>query len=282
MGQNRNFPDYQSWRYPTWENPIVFPGGIDNPEMQRIQSIVSPSYWKQEYAAEFTSFEGQIYEEFDIEHHVRHIEYNPAWRNYWALDFGFSDPFVCLDIMVDPSDNVYVWREYQVKHISTWDHGQIIRNRESPQGYHVDGIFADPRGADEIATLQPIVGYISAESAKIGWSQGVEAIKRWLKLQPNGDAKLFIDASCTNLIRQMGQLRVKTTKEGHNSKEGQHDYDDHGPDALRYFFTEFFVLGMGASLSDVYDAAYRGSESESFFKLNSGFTIDELDKALGY
>lgn len=281
MGQHINFPDYKSWRYPSWENPIVFPGGLDNQEIVRIRSTVSDSYWKQEYAADFTTFEGQIYDEFNLQHHVKNIDYNPAWKNYWALDFGFTDPFVCLDIMVDPSGNVYVWREYQVKGRSTWDHGHYLVNRENPDGFHVDAIFADPRGADEIATLAPIVGYIGANAAKIGWSQGIEAVKRHLKLQDNGDAKLIIDASCTHLIRQMSQLRAKTGKEGLNVKEGQHDYDDHGPDALRYFFTEYFVLGANSSLSDVYDAAYRGSESETFFKLHSGLTIDEVEN-VGY
>jgi hypothetical protein len=184
--------------------------------------------------------------------------------------------------MVDNNDNVYVWREYQVRNIATYEHGHILKNRENPEGFHLDAIFADPRGPDEIATLAPIIGYISAESANAGWSQGIEAVKRWLKLQPMGEPKLYIDPSCTDLIRQMSQLRTKVTKEGHNAREGQHDYDDHGPDALRYFFTEFYVLGANSRLSDVYDPDYRGSESETFFKLQSGFEQDSLGSAIGY
>lgn len=282
LGQSREHSAYASWRFPTWHNTIKFPGGYDDPEMKRIRDIVTTSFWRQEYAAQFTTFEGQIYEEFSLQDHVKIIDYNPEWRNFWAFDFGFADPFVCLDIMVDPSDNVYIWREYQVKHMSTFDHGHHLKNRQNPEGFHVDARFADPRGPDEIATLSPIIGYISAESAKAGWSQGIEAIKRWLKLQPTGEPKLFIDPSCTELIRQMTQLRIKSAKEGHNVREGQHDYDDHGPDALRYFFTEFFILGGSSSLSDVYDQGYRGSESETFFKLRSGFNHDDLESAVGY
>jgi hypothetical protein len=240
---------------------------------------ITTAYWRQEYGAEFTTFEGQIYDEFDVTKHVKNFDYNPAWKNYWALDFGFADPFVCLDIMVDPSDNVYVWREYQVRGVATFEHARILKERESPDGYHVDAIYADPRGADEIATMTPLVGYISAESANAGWSQGIEAIKRALKLQPDGSPKLYIDASCTELIRQMQALRAKDVTEGKNAKPGQHDYDDHGPDGLRYFFTEYFVLGGNAHLSDVYDAPVRASEAETFFKLHSNTTLDSV---LGY
>ena len=274
LGQHSDkFPDYESWRLPSWTNTVVFPGGYDDPELVRIRSRVSKPYWDQEYAAEFTSFEGQIYPDFNVKHHVKEIKYVPSWRNYWAMDFGYTDPFCCYDIMVDPSDNVYVWREYQVRHLSTWEHGLHLKNRENPDGFHVDAIFADPRGADEIATLALVLGPISARP--VGWQLGVEAIRRHLKLQPDGNPKLFIDPSCIHLIRQMQALRAKEAKEGHNAKEGQHDYDDHGPDALRYFFSEFFVLGAGSSLGDIYDRAYFGSEAETFFTQHTQITLDD-------
>ena len=261
---------YESWRFPSWENPYVFPGGRDDPKLKEIENVVSEYHFLQEYAAEFTAFEGKIYNEFDPRIHVRNIEYNPLWRNYWAFDYGFSAPTVCLDIMVDPADNVYVWREYQVRHKTTYEHGVHLKSRGGPPGFHVDGKMGDPRGADENATLALHLGGITANP--VPWIQGIEAIKRWLKITTDGKPKLFIDKSCTELIRQMEQLRTPSEKEDKNVKEGQHDYDDHGPDALRYFFNEFFVLGMGSSLSDVYSG--RHAEADSFFQYHSNIILD--------
>lgn len=136
----------------------------------------------------------------------------------------------------------------------------------------MDAMFADPRGADEIATLALVLGYASAQP--VGWVLGVEYIKRWLKIQPEGYPKLFIDKSCVELIRQMQGLRHLITKEGKNSKEGQVDYDDHGPDCLRYFFNEFFIMGAGSKLGDVYNSELRGSESETFFHTRQHMTLD--------
>lgn len=273
LGQDSDFGMYESWRFPSWTNPIAFPGGLDDPEIRRIKAQVSNSYFQQEYAAEFTAFEGQIYEDFNPDIHVRKIEYHPEWKNFQAFDFGFRDPFVCLDIMVDPMDNIYVWREYQVSWLSTMEHAQIIRDRENPVGYHVDGRYADPRGADEIATLMLHFGHI--EAPVVPWVQGIEATKRLVKLQEDGSPKIFFDPDgCPNLIRQFEQLHHKQSKEGKNVKEGQHDYNDHGPDALRYFTGPYFVLGGIGHLSDVYGTGGAGTEATTFFQLNKGFEQD--------
>jgi len=272
LGQMPDMQEYESWRFPTWENTVKYPGGFDNERLTQIRAVVSPAFWKQEYAAEFTTFEGQIYEEFDPQIHVRDLTYNPTWRNYWVFDYGFNDPFVCLDIMVDPSDNVYVWREYQMRYKTTWEHAHIIRDRENPIGFHIDGKFGDPAGADEGATLGLVLGQITAR--KVPWINGVEAVKRKLKIQPNGLPQLYIDRSCINLIRQMQALRHKEARPERNAKEGQVDFDDHGPDALRYFVGEFFVLGAGMSLSDVYNSSQLGSEAETFFTLKRGLSLN--------
>src|SRR5262245_39708346 len=58
LGQRHEMPDYESWRFPSWDNTIRYPGGYDDPELVRIRKVASPGYWKQEYCAEFTSFEG--------------------------------------------------------------------------------------------------------------------------------------------------------------------------------------------------------------------------------
>jgi hypothetical protein len=273
LGQQIDMPDYESWTFPSWDNIIRYPGGYDDPELVRVRSVASPGYWKQEYCAEFTSFEGQIYDEFSEKIHVKEIEYVPAWRNYRVFDYGYNDPLVCLDVMVDPSDNVYVWREYQARYKTTWEHAHILKEQEQPEGYHVDAMFGDPRGADEEATIALVLGQVYSED--VPWITSIEAVKRKLKIQPDGRPQLFIDRRCHELIRQMLALRFKETKEGKNAKEGQHDYDDHGPDALRYLIYYLFVLGAGSSLSDIYDSASLGSESETFFTSKRHITIDK-------
>lgn len=292
LGQDPSVEDYSSWRFPTWKNQLKYPGGFDpecpddhrtrycgcNKELLQIHRQVSEHYWLQEYAAEFTAREGKIYKSWDETIHVTDLKFNPAWKNYLAFDFGYTDPFCCYDIQVDPMDNVYVWREYQVRFKTTWEHANIIKNRQNPQGYHITQLFADPRGPDEINTLILVLNR-PVQANAVGWTLGVEAIDRWMKLQPDGNPKLFFDRSCTEAIRQFGELQTPKIIEGKNAREGQKDFDDHGPDAVRYFFNEWQVLGTVGNLEDAYSDGYQGSEAQGFFTHHTGTT---LSKPIGF
>jgi hypothetical protein len=142
-------------------------------------------------------------------------------------------------------------------------------------------MWGDPRGPDEAATLALVLGSVAAPVCS--WKSGIEVIKRLLKLQPDGSAKLYVDPSCTNLIRQMGTLRVKERKGQNNldlaehSGDGniQHKVDDHACDALRYFIGPYFVLGAGTHLSEIYGPDYVGSESNDFFTVHNQIKLDE-------
>lgn len=269
-------PLYKSWRLPSWTNPLAYPEGFDDPEIQEMKANQSPQWFAQEIAADFTAFTGKIYDSFDVQiHAAKNIEYNPLWTNVWFLDYGWSNAFVCLDVMIDPEDNFYVWREYQVSNLTTWEHAKILQDRDSPADYHVDWGAGDPRGPDQANTIALVTGVqicsedIGEGDAHESWLLGVEAIRRILKLQPEGKPKLFIDPSCTDLIRQMEQLRALDEKEGVNPREGQHKHDDHGPDALRYGVGQYFESGAGSALSDIYSPGQRQTQAATFFQNNS-------------
>ncbi len=281
MGQDPAFENIESWRFPTWANTVKFPLGENDPDLQAIKRNKSEFSWLQEYCAEFAAIEGRIYTEFDRKVHVTGIDYVPFWKNFQVFDFGFSDPFVCLDIMVDPSDNVYVWREYQVRRKTNTEHGLVLQQRDNPSGFRVDGRFGDPRDPDAMGTLnfilsgQPIIG--RTLGAKNGISeklQGYDIVKQWMKIHPEGKPKFFIDRSCVETIRQLEQLHLNPEREGYNTKEGQRETDDHGPDAIRYFFNEYFLMGFRrGDLSAVYGSL--PTEADDFFRYYSSLRREE-------
>jgi hypothetical protein len=268
--------DYYSYHAPSWTNSVRFPGGLENEEINRLRSMVSRVYFDQEYGALFTSIAGAIYEEWDERIHVQRHTFNPNWPNYQAFDYGFVNPFVCLDIQVAPDDTLYIWREYYGRYLSTLEHGIALKSRDNPQGFRIDGSWGDPRGADEAATLAMVYNYVASQD--VSWKMGVEEIKRLLKAE-----KVKVDPSCLNTIRQMGQLHVKQTAANTSTKQDvqefvgdgniQHKVDDHACDALRYFVGPYFVLGANTHLADIYGKQYIGSESHDFFTLHTGITI---------
>jgi hypothetical protein len=275
LGQeiSANTDAYRSWQFPTWENSVRFPGGRNDPEILRVARTVSKHWFEQEYGAQFTSMTGTIFDEWNEKRHVVDYIFRPDWPNFCAFDYGFDNPFVCLDIQVNPAtDQVIVWREYYERYESTMNHGFALRDRENPPGYHVDGMWGDPRGADEAATLAMIIGWVASEDVR--WKLSVEEMKRMLRHIP---PLLVVDKSCTNLIRQMQKLHVKEQsrqakfdlQEQAGDGNIQHKRDDHAADALRYFIGPYFVNGANSSLADIYGENYKGSESEDFFSLRN-------------
>ena len=278
--------EYRSWQASTWENSIRFPGGFEDPEIQRVRSTVSPMWFDQEYGAKFTAMSGAIYDEWDANIHVidsYEFRADPSTHpNYLAFDYGFSNPTVALDIQVSPDGVATVWREYYMSGLSTPVHAHNIVSRPQPPDYHVDGMWGDPRGADEEAIYSSYLGYGAVYSEDVRWKLTVEQIKRMLAARP---PKLVVHKSCTNLIRQMTNLHVK--EQGRQAKfdlqemmgDGniQHKVDDHAPDALRYFIGPYFVNGGNMHLSDIYGNSYAKSESHDFFTLHSNVTLSEND-----
>lgn len=268
-GQDPNHPEWWSYKSPTWENDIVFPGGRNDPEIIEVRNTLATEVFDQEYGAEFTSFAGRIYSEFDEGYHViDDYAFNPEWPNYVAFDFGFRNPFVCLNIQVDPMDNIYVWDEYYERNLPTPEHARRLK---SMIHWRVDGGFYDPAGPDEAASLVQIwqnsqeynneyLKRVNLSPANNEWKAGVERVKEFLKLREvevsDGvkqiKPKLFVARDCKQTIREFNTYRVKEASEkvseSRDPKDEPRKKDDHAMDALRYFIVGQFGLQSHVSL----------------------------------
>jgi len=244
---SKSEPDtYDTWNMPSWENPFVYPGGEDDPEIQLLKRTTPKAWYEQEIAAKFVSFYGQIFDEFDSHVHVRKHTYKPEWRDVVGIDFGFTNPFVYLDMQIGPSGQVAIWREYYVTRQPTWVHATVLKRRDNPQGYKPRGhTWADPEDPDAIATLARALGSVGARA--VPWQASIMEVKRLLLSYIDEDSKvpmLTVDPSCTNTIREFNRFRVKDTREGLNAAEVAEKVDDHAMSALRYaIYNEFGGFG---------------------------------------
>ncbi len=268
FGQNPDLGEYESWRFPSWMNTVVFPGGRQDPEILMLEKTTTYEWFLQEIGAEFSSFVGRIYSEFDETHHVKRIPYNPAWKNFITFDWGYVNPLAAIEFMVDPQDNVYVWREHYKPYMRVEEHCAELRNREQPSDYHLDLAFgdaADPEAAQTVT--QNLVACYAMPEAKQNWRQGIDLVKTFLKLYQIGDMdeygtpkvapKLFIDPSCVNLIREFNAYRAVDTSRNTSPRESNsvgaaQRQDDHALDALRYGLMHYFELGVKHHLAEVY------------------------------
>lgn len=265
LGQNPDFPEYESWRMPSWENDRVYPGGRTDPEILLLERTLSEEDFAQEIAASFTAFKGKIYSEWDESLHVKKIEFNPEWPNYIAWDWGFVNPLAAIEFQVDPQDNIYIWREHYDSYKRLDEHFQIMRDRPQPAGYRIDNTFGDAADPEAVARVNEHFGpCIALPEAKENWRDGIMEVKKFLKPQHTGDnyedgtpvmePKLWVDHSCANTIHEFGNYKGKigstSTKNPLDPADKPQKVNDHAMDAIRYGIMHIFRFGAIYSLAD--------------------------------
>lgn len=270
-------PQFASWNFPSWENPYVYPGGFEDPEIQsQMASAEDPWFW-QEIGAKFTSIAGNIYGEFDEAIHVKPWTYQEELPNQLWLDFGFTNPFVALDVQITPSDEVHIWREYYVRQEPVHVHATVLRDRPSPRGYRIDvgyGDSADPNAVDTLGRiLCPVIARPEAKDPVIN---GIREVKRFLR-----PPRLTVDPSCVHTIEEFNNYRSKEPGQRINAedpREAPFKKDDHCMDAIRYGIMHQFVLGADSHLTEDFvggDDDEYGDDEGSLFKTgaDSPFTL---------
>ena len=202
-----------------------------------IKSRASRAAWESEMLCQRPRGEGLVFDEFRRELHVLPAPYRADWPVYRAIDFGYSNPLVCLWVQVSPGGLVQVIDEYTQQRRAIDAHGQEMLARERRHGYRPAlATYVDPAGhAHEVASGQACTELLSAAgipctSCRSALGDGLELIRQHLA-PAQGPPRLIIDPHCEGLIRSFETYRY-TPNTGRPAKDGP----DHAIDALRYFF----------------------------------------------
>lgn len=302
LGQDEKFQKhYESWRFPSWDNLVMYPGGYDDPEMELLRLTTDPVAFEQEYGADFASFVGKIFGEWDDSVHIKRHKFNPAWPNYIAFDWGFTAPLAAIEFQIDPFDNVYIWREHFKTHTILDEHIKILKAREQPRGYRLDLCFgdaADPAAIEEVSMkFRYCIGDPESKLGKYRWREGIDLVKSFLRTYEVGiedeygtpilKPKLYVSPDCPRIRYEFNNYKARPGTAGRSPEDVSPNVDDHGLDALRYALWHIYKLGCTFHLADVWTDSDSGlfvptsSMSEtnmapqgtggSFFNLNQEF-----------
>jgi len=270
LGHDPSVPEYASWSFPSWNNPSVYPGGEGDPEIKLLRRTMTPESFAQEIGADFGSFVGKIYPEWDISKHVKEIKFNPLWPNYIAFDFGYTNPLAAIEFQISPDDRVYIWREHYKSFTRVEDHCEQLKAREQPFGYHLDLAFGDAADPEAAATIsQKLVPCYAMPEAKVNWREGIDLVRSFMEREEKEDEfggpiyfpAIFVDFSCINTIREFNNYKSSNPPNGRNAPEKSLAQDDHAMDALRYALVHIYKLGATYHLSDVMDLNLEATRS---------------------
>jgi len=196
-----------------------------------VQSLVdsySGEFARQELEGDFVAFEGLVYDEFRRDTHViEPFSIPESWRRVRAVDYGYTNPFVCLWGAIDEDGRLYIYDEhYQAKTLLRV-HADAIRQRQGNFEFTV----ADHDAQDNAEMWS--LG-IETQRAKKDVTPGISRVKARLRVQGDGKPRLFLCSNCTNLIKEIQGYRWQEAKDGANVKEEPVKDNDHAMDALRY------------------------------------------------
>jgi hypothetical protein len=270
MGRSGTRKEYASWRLPSWMNTTVFPGGIDDPEIQLVKETTIEEWFLQEYAAEFTAVVGRIFGEFAEEDHVlkETYEFNPDWPNYIAFDWGFTAPLAAVEFQVSPRDTIYVWRVHYERNRTLEWHINTLKERIQPEGYRIDGVFGDAADPEAVEYVSKHLHFCQADPDSKDWLTGIRLMKDFLKLSHDGTTyddnevpilapRYYVDPDCTDHIDEMLAYKAKTgsasaSQEFRGANIVASGVEDHTIDAIRYALMHLYKVGAQGHLSDIY------------------------------
>lgn len=199
----------------------------------------------------WVSAEGMIYEgSWDTSKNlINHFVPPAEWPRYLAIDFGFTNPFACLWLAVDPDGRIYVYRQIYKTKTLVEDHAKEIK-RVSRWGQNGGdplprAIICD-HDAEDRATLERHLGLNTIPAIK-NVSAGIQAVSSRFRVSGDGKPRLMIMRDClVERDRDLAEAKRPTCleeepesytwdmRQGMKKGEQPVKENDHALDALRY------------------------------------------------
>lgn len=188
--------------------------------------------------------EGQVYDGYDEALHIVDRFDIPAdWRRIRAVDFGFTNPFVCLWIAIDHDGRMFVYRQLYRTQRLVEDHAADIKRLSD--GERIEATVTD-HDAEDRATLERHGVLTTAAQKEI--SPGIQSVATRLRKAGDNKPRLYIMRD--TLIERDKSLSEKfkpcciedefpvylwpKAMDGKPIKEIPVDENNHAMDALRY------------------------------------------------
>ena len=172
---------------------------------------------------------GAVYQEFSEEKHVvAPFPIQDDWRRLRAIDFGYTNPFVCLWGAVDPDGRLYIYREWYKNATRTAEHARMIRELSGTERYVITVADHDAAERAELESLG-----IRTTAAEKNVISGIQRVKCRLAQAGDGRPRLYFFDNLKNILSEMYDYRW-APEGSSNAKEEPLKLNDHAMDALRY------------------------------------------------
>lgn len=174
--------------------------------------------------------DGAVFNEFDeTVHVVKPFNIPSEWKRVRSIDFGYTNPFVCLWGALDHDGRLYIYKEHYKSHMRTTEHARIIQEESKGEKYSHTAADHD---AGERAELE--ANGIYTEKALKDVREGIQMVKNRLVCRGDGKPGIFFFCNLVNTISELYEYIWAPASSGSSAKEEPLKENDHAMDALRY------------------------------------------------
>lgn len=226
-GFSDKFPEWVSVHATYKDNPRA-----DTRDLEEARATMTDAEFKQEYEADFSTFEGRIWE-FNFDTQVRDISALDikGMDIFAGLDAGYKDPTAFVVFAYDGTNDIYyLLAEYINQEKTTAKHAESIQYYI--EKYDIDMIFIDSAAAQFRADLAGEYG-ISSIDAKKSVLDGIAHVGALCQ-----NNKLIVHKDCTNSLASLEAYRWDPNENLIREKP-LHNWASHAADAIRYGLYSF-------------------------------------------
>ena len=200
--------------------------------------------------------EGAVYDSFSPEIHVKVRERSEMKAFHLAIDDGYVNPAVILDIGEDSDGRWHVFRMFY--HRAQARETVVRTAAEWHREFQRYNCAVDAAVPELVAAL--LSSGVPARGGKGKVLDGIRKIQNRLQVQGDGKPRLTIDPSCVDMINECESYCWKKDVGGISKDEPQKEHD-HSLDALRYL-EDVIAESTSFSSADAFKGGVVGIEEE--------------------
>ncbi len=252
----------QSFSLPSWSNKVVYPGGYEDEEIQRLKANNSEDYFNERFGGIPSPPHGLVFPEFRYLTHVTEIDIVDTPVYLW-IDPGYAGAYA-VEVVQVINDVVCVVDEVYVQGKVTEQVTQIVMQKpwfKLVQGGVVDIAARQHQAMPAVEEIwrTPRLGReqdgwpgIPVHSARVVETEGRERLHTFLTVNPiDHQPHLLIDPKCTGILSEFGvcpnpfsgmaePYKWKEDRIGVVVGQAPEDKNNHGIKAVIYGIVEKF------------------------------------------
>jgi hypothetical protein len=198
----------KSFSLPSWSNLHVYPGGINDPEIQRLknQYASNPDYFNERFGGIPCPPHGLVFPEFRNLIHVKELKTEDKPVYLW-IDPGYDGAYAVEAVQVT-TDTVHVIDEVYERGLVTEQIIDVCMQRpwwRLVGGGAVDIAARQHQAMPAVAEVWQSKAKLNLASNRVEEAQGRDRLHTFLNVNPiDHQPRLFVDPRCRGLLSEFG------------------------------------------------------------------------------